>query len=192
MAETAAGLAATFSELITALVGWFVAKLRGHDLSNSDARRRSRRRDIGPCFISRFVRCLLRPRPPTSPPESPTSGFETLAIWKKTPGGRKGQIMLARAMCGLLVAAAFAAGCGGGGGGRNDYPDEAVQSLMTSCTAQAGATESSCRCVLDNLQETISYEEFKRVDTAIRIGGTDEIPENSREKFLDAVSDCRG
>ena len=32
MAETAAGLAATFSELITALVGWFVAKLRGHDL----------------------------------------------------------------------------------------------------------------------------------------------------------------
>jgi hypothetical protein len=95
-------------------------------------------------------------------------------------------------MCGLLVAAAFAAGCGGGGGGRNDYPDEAVQSLMTSCTAQAGATESSCRCVLDNLQETISYEEFKRVDTAIRIGGTDEIPENSREKFLDAVSDCRG
>jgi hypothetical protein len=29
------------------------------------------------------------------------------------------------------------------------------------------------------------------VDTAIRIGG-DEIPENSGEKFLDAVSDCRG
>jgi hypothetical protein len=32
MAETAAGLAATFSELITAFVGWLVAKLRGHDL----------------------------------------------------------------------------------------------------------------------------------------------------------------
>jgi hypothetical protein len=32
MGETAAGLAATFSELITALVSWFVAKLRGHDL----------------------------------------------------------------------------------------------------------------------------------------------------------------
>jgi hypothetical protein len=32
MTETAAGLAATFSELISALVGWFVAKLRGHDL----------------------------------------------------------------------------------------------------------------------------------------------------------------
>jgi hypothetical protein len=32
MAETAAGLAAAFSELITALVSWFVAKLRGHDL----------------------------------------------------------------------------------------------------------------------------------------------------------------
>jgi hypothetical protein len=45
--------------------------------------------------------------------------------------------------------------------------------------------------VLDNLQETMSYEEFKRVDTAIRIGGTDTIPEDSREKFVDAVSDCR-
>lgn len=97
--------------------------------------------------------------------------------------------MLSRALCGLMLAAAFAAGCGGGG---NDYPDEAVQSFMMSCKAQAGATESSCRCVLDNLEETMSYEEFKRVDTAIRIGGTDEIPEDSREKFLDAISDCRG
>jgi hypothetical protein len=83
----------------------------------------------------------------------------------------------------------FAAGCGGGG---NDYPDKAVQSFMMSCKAQASATESSCLCVLDNLEETMSYEEFKRVDTAIRIGGTDEIPEESREKFLDAISDCRG
>jgi hypothetical protein len=97
--------------------------------------------------------------------------------------------MLSRALCGLVLAVAFVASCGGGG---NDYPDEAVQSFMKSCTAQAGATESSCHCVLDNLQETMSYEEFKRVDTAIRIGGTDEIPEDSREKFLDAVSDCRG
>jgi len=46
--------------------------------------------------------------------------------------------------------------------------------------------------VPDNLQEPTSYEEFERVDTAIRIGGTDEIPEDSREKFLDAVSDRRG
>jgi hypothetical protein len=30
------------------------------------------------------------------------------------------------------------------------------------------------------------------VETAIRIGGTDEIPEDSREKFIEAVSDCRG
>jgi hypothetical protein len=97
--------------------------------------------------------------------------------------------MLSRALCGLMLAAAFAAGCGGGG---NVYPDEAVQSFTMSCKAQAGATESTCRCVLDNLQETMSYEEFKRVDTAIRIGGTDEIPEESREKFLDAISDCRG
>jgi hypothetical protein len=88
-----------------------------------------------------------------------------------------------------VLAAAFAAGCGGGG---SDYPDEAVQSFMRTCEAQAGATESSCRCVLDNLQETMSYEEFKRVDTAIRIGGADEIPEDSREKFIEAVSDCRG
>jgi hypothetical protein len=32
LAELAAGIALTFSELVTALVGWLVAKLRGHDL----------------------------------------------------------------------------------------------------------------------------------------------------------------
>ena len=32
MAEIAAGIALTLSELVTALVGWVVAKLRGHDL----------------------------------------------------------------------------------------------------------------------------------------------------------------
>ena len=96
--------------------------------------------------------------------------------------------MLLRALYGLFLAPAFAAGCGGG----NDYPDEAVNNFMMSCTAQAGATESSCRCVLDNLRETMSYEEFKRVDTAIRMGGTDEVPEDSRENLLHAISDCRG
>jgi hypothetical protein len=32
LAEIAAGIALTLSELVTALVGWVVAKLRGHDL----------------------------------------------------------------------------------------------------------------------------------------------------------------
>jgi hypothetical protein len=32
LAELAAGIALTFSELVTALVGWLVAKLRGNDL----------------------------------------------------------------------------------------------------------------------------------------------------------------
>ena len=32
MAEIAAGIALTLNELLVALVGWVVAKLRGHDL----------------------------------------------------------------------------------------------------------------------------------------------------------------
>jgi hypothetical protein len=32
LAELAAGIALTVSELVTALVGWVVAKLRGYDL----------------------------------------------------------------------------------------------------------------------------------------------------------------
>jgi hypothetical protein len=87
----------------------------------------------------------------------------------------------------LTICAAFAAGCGGG----HDYPSEAESSFMASCTAQAGATESSCRCALDNLEESMSYDEFKRVDTAIRAGGVESVPEDSREKFLDAIADCR-
>jgi hypothetical protein len=32
LAELAAGIALTLSDLVTALAGWIVAKLRGHDL----------------------------------------------------------------------------------------------------------------------------------------------------------------
>jgi hypothetical protein len=110
--------------------------------------------------------------------------FGIVVQWKV---GNGGEMLIPRFLCGLVLAAAFAAACGG----KHEYPDEAVNSFMTSCTSQAGATESSCRCVLDNLEESMSFEEFKRVDTAIRAGGTASIPDDSREKFLDAISDCR-
>jgi hypothetical protein len=88
----------------------------------------------------------------------------------------------------LVLALAGAAGCGGGG--REEYSADAEQAFMSSCTAEPKATQTYCRCVLDNLEESMSFDEFKRVDAAIRVGGVDAIPEDSKEKFIDAVSAC--
>ena len=65
----------------------------------------------------------------------------------------------------LLVAAL--AGCGGDDD-QEDYPDEAIASFVSECRTQPGASESSCRCVIERLQVSMPYEEFARADEALR------------------------
>jgi len=74
----------------------------------------------------------------------------------------------------LLVALVMiVAGCGGG---------------SRKCTAQRGATESRCRCVLDQLEKTMPYSDFKRVDVEFRTRFG--LSADERRKLVDAIAAC--
>jgi hypothetical protein len=87
----------------------------------------------------------------------------------------------------LVAVVVFMAGCGGGGSQK--YPSDAVATFMRSCTAQPGATESTCRCVLDQLEKTMPYSQFKRVDVEFRTGFG--LSADERRTLVDAIGACR-
>lgn len=93
-----------------------------------------------------------------------------------------------RAVAAIAIAGAALAVAGCGGGDDEGYPQEAVDNFMQSCTAQPNTTEEACGCVVDELEKTMPYEEFKRTDTAIRQqkGPSDE----STRKLTAAVQTC--
>ena len=65
------------------------------------------------------------------------------------------------------------AGCGGGGGDKsvgNGYPKSTEDNFIKSCSAQPGATQSKCQCAFDKIKATLSYDEFKKADAALRSG----------------------
>jgi nitrous oxide reductase accessory protein NosL len=108
-----------------------------------------------------------------------------------------------------LAAALLAAGCGDDDGDKaapkgfggsattgdtasakaDEYPAPVVQNFMKSCTAQAGATTSYCRCTIEELQRTLPYDEFKDADAAIQKGG--KAPAKARDAIQDAIKKCR-
>lgn len=66
-----------------------------------------------------------------------------------------------------------------------DYPAEVEQTFMRECKRTSGGKTAICQCAFDKIEATISYEEFKREDTAIAAGAT------PSRKFTDAIADCR-
>ena len=97
-----------------------------------------------------------------------------------------------------LMAAPLASGCGGGDDEGDGYPAEVVSSFMASC--EPSAVESSqgaltaeearttCRCVIDELQQTLSLDEFREFDERAREEAADPPPEVTAalEKCSDA------
>ena len=88
----------------------------------------------------------------------------------------------------LLVSALAlaAAGCSSGEGG---YPASAEATFTSACVAQPGATAAGCECLFREVEERLSYEEFRRVDTAILIG--EEVEGDEGRAVLDALGECR-
>lgn len=117
--------------------------------------------------------------------------------------------MSLRPLLPLLAAAALLAGCGGddegdkaapkGFGGTNtsetasakadEYPKPVVDNFMKSCTDQPNATESYCRCTVEELQRTLPYDKFKAADAAIQRGG--KASPEARKAIEAAIKKCR-
>jgi hypothetical protein len=77
------------------------------------------------------------------------------------------------------------AGCGGDDG--STYPDEAVEAFVSECRAQPKASEASCRCVIERLQVSMPYEEFRRADDALR---NDRAPADASVAKLQAAAEA--
>jgi hypothetical protein len=98
-----------------------------------------------------------------------------------------------------LTAVVFVSGCGGGDDdeGSGGYPADAVSNFMASC--EPSAVESSqgaltaeeartmCRCVIDDLQQTLPLDEFLEYDERAR-----EDPSDPPTEVTDALEKCSG
>jgi len=97
------------------------------------------------------------------------------------PIGTKGRNQVLR-IAALAVAALLALGACGGDDG---YPQEVVDNFIESCTAQVGASQSYCRCAIDRLQESMSFEDFQAAEAQITSGS-----ENLPQELQNAVDTC--
>ena len=75
----------------------------------------------------------------------------------------------------LTFALTGAAACGDDDGGSensakagNEYPSQVRENFLKSCDAQPNASRSVCECTLDKVEKTVSYDDFKKADQAIR------------------------
>ena len=87
-----------------------------------------------------------------------------------------------------LAGAALALGSAGCGGGDAGYPDAARETFMRDCRAQPNATEETCGCVLEELERTVPYAEFRRGERALRGDGT--LDPSTARKLQEAVNAC--
>ena len=69
--------------------------------------------------------------------------------------------------------------------GDEGYPPEAVEDFMSSCTTQLGASRSYCRCAIDNLQESMSFDDFQAAEDEITSGS-----QNLPQELRDAAESC--
>lgn len=81
----------------------------------------------------------------------------------------------------VLVSLALIAGCGDDSDA--EYPLATQRAFMDAC--EANSDTASCQCALDKIEQTMSYQEFKREETAIEAGRP------PSRTITDAISDCR-
>jgi hypothetical protein len=94
-----------------------------------------------------------------------------------------------RRLLALGVLALALVACGGDDD-KEGYPEESVDAFVSECRkAQKGTTEEACRCVIEQLQKTMPYEEFKRADAALK--ENEPVDEASLVKLRTAAENCR-
>jgi hypothetical protein len=91
----------------------------------------------------------------------------------------------------LLLIVLVLAGCGGseGEGNRVSYPDDVRENFLSACVAQPGATQGECDCVLEHIEETVPFDEFRRLEEKSVPG--EPLTAEEDAKFTDAILACR-
>ncbi len=69
------------------------------------------------------------------------------------------------------------------------YPEAAVRRFVRECLRSAPDELRTCRCVVEDLQTRLPYDQFAAADRAIRRGRP--IPERARREFDAATRLCR-
>jgi hypothetical protein len=93
-----------------------------------------------------------------------------------------------------LPLAALSLGLAACGGDDNDskagskYPDDVRENFMKACEASSNGKTAACDCALKKLEETVSYDDFKKADEAIREGG--EASGSTADRIQDAIKSC--
>ena len=94
----------------------------------------------------------------------------------------------------VIVTTAVGALSACGGGDSHSYPAESESNFLSKCSSSAvdsGASKdratSFCGCVLTKLEKTVSYDDFKRIDRTLALGGKS----NLKLRFRDAISNCQ-
>ena len=94
----------------------------------------------------------------------------------------------------LSFALVGAVGCGDDGGRDSSsepggkYPEEVRKTFLDSCDSQPNATRSTCECALDKVEKTVSFDEFKKADEAIREDPKARPP--GYDKLIKAAREC--
>ena len=71
-----------------------------------------------------------------------------------------------------------------GGADGEGFPQTVVDNYMRGCTSGGQATEEYCECSLDELEKTVSLEEFIELEEAFTASG--DLP----QELQDAVTAC--
>lgn len=64
------------------------------------------------------------------------------------------------------------------------YPERARENYMTSCLSTSAGEEATCRCVLEELERTVPFKDFVKIDADLRAGGA------PPRKITDALAAC--
>ena len=71
----------------------------------------------------------------------------------------------------------------------NPYPTAVIDAFIGSCGRESGGRTEFCRCLIDGLQKKMSFNEFKRWETAGALGM--QVSQAVNEKVLDVSVQCR-
>jgi hypothetical protein len=78
----------------------------------------------------------------------------------------------------------MAAGGCGGDKKKEKYPANVQRNFVNSCVSSGGNTKA-CKCALSKIEEKLSFDAYKKEETAIQAGRT------PSRKITDSVAECR-